>query len=71
MQTYLEISSSQIPSSATSSFFFFFLLATVFNLIIIICNSYFPMTIFSTVQHGDPVIHTCTHSVFAHSQAPS
>ena len=26
---------------------------------------------FSTVQHGDPVSHTCTHSIFAHYHASS
>ena len=26
---------------------------------------------FSTVQHGDPVTHTCIHSFFSHYHAPS
>ena len=40
--------------------------------LIIIFNSYFPNTIFfSAVQHGKPVTHTCTHSIFAHYHAPS
>ena len=26
---------------------------------------------FSTVQHGDPVTHTCTHSILSHYHAPS
>ena len=34
-------------------------------------NSYFPNTFFSTVQHGDPVTHTRTHSIFSHYHAPS
>ena len=32
---------------------------------------YFPNTIFfNTVQHGDPVTHTCIHSFFSHYHAP-
>ena len=35
-------------------------------------NCYFPDTIlFSTVQRGDPVTHTCRHSMFSHYHAPS
>ena len=26
---------------------------------------------FSAAQRGDPITHTCTHSFFSHSQAPS
>lgn len=34
-------------------------------------NCYFPDTIlFSTVQRGDPVTHTCRHSMFSHYHAP-
>ena len=39
---------------------------------IIFFNCYFPETIFfSTVKHGDPVTHTCTHSICSHYHAPS
>ena len=30
-----------------------------------------PIKFFSTVQHGDPVTYTCTHSIFTHYHAPS
>ena len=49
-------------------FSFFFFLILFFSLFF----CYFPNTIFfSTVQHGDPVTHTCTHSIFSHYHAPS
>ena len=38
---------------------------SIFCFYLFIFNSYFPNTFFSTVQHGDPVTHTCTHSTFA------
>ena len=43
-------------------FFFFAFLKNIYS-----SNTIF----FSTVQHGDPVTHTCTHSIFSHYQAPS
>ena len=44
----------------------FFLLLLFFLIVIS------PIHFFSTVQHGDPVTHTCTHSIFAdlHSFCP-
>ena len=30
-----------------------------------------PVQFFSTVQHGDPVTHTCMHSFFSHYHLPS
>ena len=38
-----------------------------FFVVVVIC----PYNFFSAVQHGDPVTHTCTHSIFAHDPAPS
>ena len=35
------------------------------------CFFTFYLFIFSTVQQGDPVTPTCTHSIFSHYQAPS
>ena len=45
--------------------FFKFLLLLLFLIVIS------PIQFFSTVQHGDPVTHTCTHSIFVHYHAPS
>ena len=30
-----------------------------------------PIHFFSTIQHGDPVTHTCTHFIFTHYHTPS
>ena len=51
-----------------SFFFFFFMVLAAFYLFFL-----FPQQIifFSTVQHGDPVTHTCPHSISAQDQAPS
>ena len=46
------------------SFFFFYY---YYFLIVISPIQYF----FPTIQHGDPVTHICTHSMFAHYHAPS
>ena len=40
----------------------------LFIIILIVIS---PYNFFSTVQHGDPVTHTCRHSIFAHYHAPS
>ena len=34
-------------------------------------NNLTKIQFYSTVQHGHPIIHTCTHSIFAHYHAPS
>ena len=57
---------SRIPLPQ-GSFFFFCSKSAFMHLF----NCYFPKTVFfPTVQHGDPVIYTCTHSIFAHYHAP-
>ena len=45
--------------------FFFFYLFFIFLLLFLQYN------FFSTVQHGDPVTHTCINSFFSHYHAPS
>ena len=49
-----------LTSSTTGELpqFFFFLIIIIFSIVIS------PTQFFSTVQHGDPVIQACTHSIF-------
>ena len=49
-----------------SHLWFFIFLYSPFLFFIIIS----PIQFFSTVQHVDPLTHTCTHSIFAHYCAP-
>ena len=48
--------------------FFKYLFICIYLFFIVISAIQF---FFPTVQHGDSVIHTCTHSIFAHYHAPS
>ena len=69
VQIYLlQIKCWPLTFDELSSHFFvlFCLLLLLFFLILIS-----PIQFFSTVQHGDPVTHTHTHSIFAHYHAPS
>ena len=67
VNTYMSVTAHYILNSfSTLIYFIYFLLLVLFFI------SYFSNTIFfSTVQHGNPAIHTCTHSVFSHDHAPS
>ena len=58
MQTRSYYEHFPTGSDISVSFFFHYSWLTVF------CQH-------STVQHGDPVTHTCTHSFFSHYHAPS
>ena len=49
-----------------SFFFFFFHHINKFNFFISPIHYFF-----STIQHGDPVTHTCIHYLFSHYYAPS
>ena len=48
-----------------------FIYLFIYLFILVVINCYFPNTFLSTVQHGDPVTHTCMHSFFSHYHAPS
>ena len=60
---------SSAPVNTHSTFFLFVCLLLFFLIIFLIVNS--PIHFFPTVQHGNPVTYTYTHSIFVHYRAPS
>ena len=59
----VETNLSNIHEDAAFFFPFFFFLFKNFSILFFISQY---IIIFSTVQHGDPVTHTCIHSFFSH-----
>ena len=64
--TYMAEKRTMVNLWYIPKFFFSFFLYYYYFLIVIS-----PIQVFSTVQHGDPVTHTCTHCIFTHYHAPS
>ena len=65
---HFEYTLVEQPTKSTTFFFF-----CIYNVLILYLKIFliFYLFIFSTVQRGDTVTHTCIHSIFAHYHAPS
>ena len=60
-----------LKAQVSLSLLFYFILFMCFLFFIYFYFFISPIHFFSTIQHGDRVTYTCTHSFFSHYQAPS